>query len=102
MYSLFFSNAFYRDLNKINEYIGGIQKDPIAADSITADIVEATMKLVEMPYMFPVYHPTIPRKYQYRRLRVKNYIVFYIVDESKKRVVVARAIYQKRDYEKLL
>ena len=46
--------------------------------------------------------PIRPLKHEYRKLRVRNYLVFYWVDEERKLVTVARMIYARRNYEGLL
>ena len=59
-------------------------------------------KLTEFPYINPVYHSIRSLKKEYRRLIVKNYIMFYYVDESRKLITVARVIYAHRNYNALL
>ena len=56
----------------------------------------------EFPYIHPMYYPPKPLIYEYRKRVVKNYIVFYRVDEDKKEIVISRVIYQRRNYNGLL
>ncbi len=37
-----------------------------------------------------------------RRLLVDNYMIFYVVDDSKKKVTVIRILYFRRDWESLI
>ena len=39
---------------------------------------------------------------EYRKLLVENFFLFYWVDEQRRLVTVARVIYARRDYGKLL
>ena len=43
-----------------------------------------------------------PLTNEYRRLIVKNYTSFYYVDERTKVITVARVIYSKRDFDKII
>ena len=43
-----------------------------------------------------------PLTNEYRRLIVKNYTAFYYVDERTKVITVARVIYSKRDFDKII
>ena len=54
------------------------------------------------PYATPTYQPIRPLKHEYRKILVQNYLMFYWVDEEKKLVTVARVVYAKRDYGRLL
>ncbi|MCL2618217.1 MAG: type II toxin-antitoxin system RelE/ParE family toxin [Defluviitaleaceae bacterium] len=40
--------------------------------------------------------------YEYRKLPVKSYAMFYRVDEREKLVTIARVIYARRNHERLL
>ena len=86
-------NAGYGGYSKIN---------PIAAERLTNEMIESANKLTEFPYINPVYHSIRSLKKEYRRLIVKNYIMFYYVDESRKLITVARVIYAHRNYNALL
>ena len=50
----------------------------------------------------PVYRPLQTLKYEYRKLLIKNYIMFYRVDEREKLITVTRVVYAKSDYQKKL
>ena len=50
----------------------------------------------------PAYAPLRPLKHEYRKLLVENYMMLYWVSETEKRVTIARVVYARRDYTKLL
>ena len=52
-----------------------------------------------MPYLNPVYTPIRPLGYEYRKAKIKNYLMFYKVDEQEKTITIMRVMYSKRDYE---
>lgn len=102
MYKLEFLPIALNDMVEIVGYIGNALKNPIAADNLSNDFVNATERLSKFPYSNPVYVPLRPLNHEYRKLLAKNYIMFYWVDEEKKVVTVSRVIYGKRDYGKIL
>ena len=102
MYSLEYLPAAKQDMTDIARYIGRELANPAAAEKLAVEMTEAADRLVDFPYACPAYHPIRPLKQEYRRLLVRNYILFYYVDEARKRVTVARVIYARRDYDKLL
>lgn len=86
----------------IAKYIGVKLENPEAAERLAKKMIEAAEKLTDMPYKCPVYIPVKPLRHEYRKLIVQNYIMFYWVDEDKKRITIARVVYSGRDYENLL
>lgn len=102
MYTLEYLPLAMRDMVEIVSYIGVKLANPDAAEALAEEMVTAADALTDMPYRCAVYMPLRPLKHEYRKLIVKKYILFYWVDEEKKRITVARVIYGGRDYEKLL
>ena len=86
----------------IAKYIGVKLENPEAAERLAEKMIEAAEKLTDMPYKCPVHIPVKPLRHEYRKLIVQNYIMFYWVDEDKKRITIARVVYSGRDYENLL
>lgn len=86
----------------IARYISRELNNPVAADRLALELIEAGDSIPAFPYANPAYIPIRPLKHEYRKLLVENYLMLYWVDEEKKRVTVARVIYAKRDYELLL
>ena len=102
MYKLEYLPIAMRDMVDIAKYISQKLSNPIAAERLTNEMIESANKLTEFPYINPVYHSIRSLKKEYRRLIVKNYIMFYYVDESRKLITVARVIYAHRNYNALL
>ena len=91
MYTIEYLPIAKSDMVEIAKYIGVKLANPEAAED-----------LADMPYKCPVYIPVKPLRHEYRKLIVQKYIMFYWVDEDKKRITIARVIYSGRDYENLL
>ncbi len=83
-------------------YIGRELKNPIAAENLSEEFVKTAEGLTEFPYANPIYIPIKPLEHEYRKAAVKNYLMFYWVEEERKTVTVARVIYGKRDYGKMM
>ena len=83
-------------------YISEALHNPTAAERLAVELIEAGDSIPAFPYANPVHMPIRPLKREYRKLRVRNYLMFYWVDEERKLVTVARVIYARRNYEGLL
>ena len=102
MYELVYLPSARQDMVDIVRYIAGQLKNPMAAQRLAAELIEAGESLPAFPYANPAYLPLRPLKHEYRKLPVHNYLMLYRVDEEKKLITVARVIYARRDYGKML
>lgn len=102
MYTLKFLPEAGKDIADISRYIGVELCNPAAADRLVDKILSETEKLTDMPYMYSVYESPFPLKIEYRKLLVKNYAVFYYIDESEKVVKIAHVVYAKRNFSNVL
>lgn len=102
MYKLEYLPVARRDMIEIVRYISQELQNPTAADQLAMELIEAGDSIPKFPYANPAFIPIRPLKHEYRKLLVQNYFMFYWVDEGKKLVTVARVVYAKRDYERLL
>ena len=83
MYKLEYLPVARKDMLEIVRYISRELQNPDAADRLAVELIR-------------------PLKHEYRKILVQNYLMFYWVDEEKKLVTVARVVYAKRDYGRLL
>ena len=102
MYKLEFLRVALKDMLETVSYISNELKNPIAADRLSEKFVSAAEALADFPYSNPVYIPMKQLNHEYRKTVVENYLMFYWVDEPGKTVTVARVIYGKRDYGKMI
>lgn len=102
MYKLEYLPVARQDMIEIGRYIGQELQNPAAADRLALEFIEAGDGIPKFPYANPAFTPIKPLKHEYRKLLVQNYFMFYWVDEVKQLVTVARVVYAKRDYERLL
>lgn len=102
MYQLEFLPAALEDMSEIIRYISHDLDNKTAAIKLSEKFVSSAEKLKDFPYAHPVYQPIRPLEKEYRKCVVKNYLMFYTVDEADKVITVSRVIYGKRDTEKML
>lgn len=102
MYNLEFLPIAKNDMLEIIKYIADELKSPVAAQNLAEEFIMSAERLCEFPYANNVYTPIKPLDFEYRRIIVKNYLMFYTVDESSKTVTIMRVIYARRDIEKQL
>ena len=101
-YRVEFLPAAQADMVEIVRYISQELFNPVAAENLAEDFVKTADSLAAFPYAHEAYIPIRPLKHEYRKVSVKNYLMFFRVEEEKKTVTVARVIYAARDYGKLL
>lgn len=102
MYKVQFLPTAQNDLIEIVRYIAAELHNKQAANKLADEIIEATTTLSEFPYAYPAYIPIRPTKNEYRKMSIRNYLLFYTVDEKEKTVTIARVVYAKREYGHLV
>jgi addiction module RelE/StbE family toxin len=102
MYQLEFLPIARQDMADIVRYISHELFNQAAAENLADEMIDAAERLADFPYINAIHQSIRPLKKEYRKLIVKNYIMFYWIDEKEKRVTIARVIYARRDYERLL
>jgi len=102
MYDLMYHAKAKKDMDSIAKYITDDLSNPKAANNLIIEMVNSANNLKGFPYINPVYIPYHPLKHEYRRLIVKNYIMFYYINEVKKLITIARVLYSGMDYNRFL
>ncbi len=90
------------DLLEIVDYISHNLKNPKAANRLAEEIIGEIKGLSAFPYSAPIYIPIRLLEHEYRKLLVKNYMVFYWVEERTKVITIARIFYAKRNFDSSL
>ena len=102
LYDLEYLPSARRDMVEIIRYIARNLNNEGAALRLAEKFDEAVKILLNFPYSCPVYYPLRTLRYEYRKLIVGKYIMFYRVTEETKTVTVACVVYSGSDYEKQL
>lgn len=90
------------DLDKIYRYILEELFATSSATNILERMEKEIIRLREFPFSCNYVADEYLRNKGYRKLIVDNYIVFYIINEEQKQVIIMRALYGKQKYENLL
>ncbi len=97
-YQVIIAPTAFKEINKIYDYI----IENLYAEKAAKDL----MKQVEIELQRLKYYPKVHTEIQkfnelrrrYRRIVIKNYVILYTIDESKKIVYIAHMYYAKRNY----
>lgn len=101
-YKVYVSEPAENDLRDIVRYISAQLAAPTSAMNMMNDISQAIENLAEMPQRFPPVTDERLRLLGYRKPIVKNYIVFYTIDEPSMAVDVERILNARRDWLSIL
>ncbi len=81
----------------IREYIATELKEPIIAKRILELLKSEMMSLQTMPYRVKCIDEQPWGELGFRKIRVKNYYVYFWIDENKREVQILAVIYTRRD-----
>lgn len=101
-YKLKFTPIAYEDLDQIYGYIAENLHANNAADKLMDDIEKKISRLKNFPFSCEYVSDDLLKEKGYRKLIINNYIVFYLVNEKLKTVIIMRIIYGAMQYKKIL
>ncbi len=99
MYNIEILQTASDNIDDIVRYIAAELKNKTAAERLTDKIYSTIETLAEFPYAHTVHQTPQneePLKYEYRKILVDNYFIFYRVDETRSLIIVASVIYARR------
>lgn len=102
MYKIEFLPIAKKDIDDIIYYISHNLKNRIASIELKDLFMNSLDKISEFPYGLPIYKPTGSLKNEYRSYKVKNFLMFYTVNEEEKVITIVRVLYQKMDINNIL
>lgn len=89
-------------MREIAHYISYDLMAPEAADNLLDDLKASILKLSVLPKKYPLIEEGPWRSEGVRKIVVKNFLVYYWIDEEYNKVQVTAVIYSKRDQIKQL
>ena len=102
MYSLIITSLAAEDIFNTATYIADVLKAPAAANNLL-DEIERHEEILEHT---PAIYPLVPDEYLaqggMRFAIIKNYLMFYVINEDEKTVTVIRFLYGRRDWIHML
>jgi len=101
-YSLKFTPKAENDLDEIYNYISNKLFANEAADNLTDKIENSIIRLSKFPFSCGYVLNKPLRNRGYHKLIIDNYIVFYLINEIKKQVIIMRILYGASNYQNIL
>lgn len=99
-YRINYLPLFEQDLNEIVDYITVDLQNPAAAHKLVNKVEKAIIKRLDNPLMYAPYSSSKTRQYQYYRIDVDSYAIFYVVIDDV--MEVRRILYSRRDIAELI
>lgn len=99
-YYIHYTPSFYRDLRQIIYYIVYKLKNKIATRNLLNKITEEVEKRSYYAEYYEKYRSLKRRNYTYYRIYIKNYIIFYTINDNTMEVI--RILYSKRNFKNLI
>ena len=101
-YTIKYSTKAINDLRDIYSYIAFNLQAPETAAKMVRQIEKFLLELDFMPERNPIVEWEPWNSMNMHKMRVGNYLVFYIVDPLQSTVLIVRIVYGKRDIAKAL
>lgn len=90
------------DIREIARYIANELKEPEIAENHVDQILEGIFSLEDMPARAATVRDDLLAAEGVRGIRIRNYTVFFRIDESRKVITVIRVMYMRRNWQDLL
>jgi plasmid stabilization system protein ParE len=101
-YNYVLTESAEADIDEAFDYIANELVNPDAASAFADELEEKLEEICKTPKAGrPVHNPYLKRD-DIRRVLVKNYIAYYLINEEAAKIVVLRVVYNRRDQDKLL
>ena len=102
MYHVEITEPAKNDMFEAAKYIAEQLLNPSAANRLLDDVESAIFSLESMPERYALLSDEIPAKPGIRFMPVGKYLVFYVIREKTKKVVIQRFLYGRRDWVTIL
>lgn len=90
------------DIDNIIYYISHNLNNTTASKKLRDLFINSFDHIVEFPYGTSVYQSIGILKNEYRSYKVKNFLMFYMINEEDKIITIVRVLYQKMDINNIL
>lgn len=91
-----------KQLSEIRDYILFELRSPIAAKNTLSALKTAIESLEQMPKRIPFADEEKWREYGIHKISVKNFLIYFTVDENDSAVYAFAVVYARRDQKKFL
>ncbi|MCL2213440.1 MAG: type II toxin-antitoxin system RelE/ParE family toxin [Oscillospiraceae bacterium] len=101
-YKVLTNDTAKQEILNIRRYISKELKEPLTAKNVYNSINSAIKTLTQLPLRFPIVDTEPHKSREIRKMPVKNYYVFYVVDEEESNVHVLSVMYNRRNWHMLV
>jgi len=101
-YTLNITDLAEEDILAAVRYISGVLKNPIAANTLLDEIERYEKVLENTPNIYPFVNDEYLSEKGLKYVRIKNFLMFYIIDENNRIVNVIRFLYIRRNWKNIL
>ncbi len=102
MYKLEFLPIAKKDIDDIIYYISHNLKNITASKKLRDLFMNSLDYIIEFPYGSAVYQLGSKLKNEYRSYKVKNFLMFYTINEQEKIITIVRVLYEKMNINAIL
>ena len=102
MFELEFSEKVNSDIVSVLKYISGVLEAPRVAENHYDELLITYDKLMKNPHRKPLVQNKYLASKGIRSINVKNYVLFYKINEDVNTVLLYRFLYCRRDWINIL
>ena len=102
VYNYVLTEAAEADVDEAFDYIANELVNPDAASAFADELEEKLEEICKTPKAGRSVHNPYLKRDDVRRVLVKNYIAYYLIDEEEETIVVLRVVYNRRDQNNIL
>ena len=97
MYKLEFLPVAKKDMDDIIYYVSHNLKNSSAARKLSKNFIKSANSILDFPYGLSIYKYSEKLANNYRCIRIKNFLMFYTINEKDKIVTIVRVLHKKMD-----
>ena len=102
MYQLEFLPIAKKDMEDIVYYVAYSLNNDTAAKELAKGFIDGAKSILDFPFGSSIYNTSEKLKYEYRCIKIKNFLMFYKIDDEKKIVTVVRVLYKRMNIDDIL
>lgn len=101
-YKIKFSKDARNDLIDIYKYVSNNLQEPNIAKKLIQKMRKEIYELENSPQMYSIINDNFLKRLEIRKIRVKNYFVFYSINIEASIVEIIRIMYARRNWKELI
>jgi plasmid stabilization system protein ParE len=102
LYEYYLTQTAENDIDAVIRYISVDLSNPDAAKNFVDQLEELFEELCNTPKLGKTINNEFLRRNDVRLVHVKNYNIYYLINEMKSLVVILRIVYSGRDQDEIL